>query len=114
MSRTEDHVGQLTEVFPKEGQTLEELCFIILMDLGLVKQDYHKTVIECFEDELSKQYIIHKGRVFKIDSEEYEDGSDIAEAAINEDKTIRFRLKFYNGGTYFSEVLGQALDKLEL
>ncbi len=70
---------------------------------------YYDDEKEYFDDHLSSQAIFFEGQVYEIDRTEYEDNDDIFESSKNEDGTIDFQVKYYNGGCGFSEALESAL-----
>lgn len=74
--------------------------------------DYYDDEQEYFDDALCGSAVFYEGQVYEIDRDEYEDCDDIFEASKNDDGTINFHVKYYNGGCGFSEALEYATDKI--
>jgi len=99
MSETEHFKGKLTPT----GKDL-----IDYVD-GHKIPDYYDDEEEYFNDCLVDTAIVIDGKVFEIQRTEYEDSDDIFESTKNEDGTIDFQVKYYNGGCGFGEALEEAL-----
>ena len=68
---------------------------------------------EYFRDELSDEYIIYSGNIFKINNIEEDTSDDIFGYKISPNK-IEYQLSFYNGGTCLYEQLLEVLEKAEI
>lgn len=73
--------------------------------------DYYDSDEEYFNDYLSESAIVIDGKVFEVERTQFEDSDDIFESTKNEDGTIDFQVKYYNGGCCFGEALEYALKK---
>jgi fibronectin type 3 domain-containing protein len=111
MSRTEHHIGKLIPV--ELTGTVEETCKKILQEMGIKHEDYYSSFREQLEDEGYKKYFITDNAIYKVESEAQDPDADIAKAKKNEDGSIDFEVKFYNGGCGFSEALEYAIKGTE-
>ena len=99
MSETEHIKGKLTPT----GKTINEF-------IGDVKfKTWHSNAREYFEDEYYEKAFEINGKVFTIDKTELDPCDDIFESTKNEDGSIDFEVKYYNGGCGLNEALGYAL-----
>jgi len=58
------------------------------------------------------EYLLLKGRIFKIiEKEDIDPDTDFTNLTENEDGTISFETRFYNGGTCLSEVLESGIKR---
>jgi len=114
MSQTEHHVGKLIEVKPYAGETVEELMLRLLEENGYgnILEDFYDDIADWFNEDLYDAYYNYNGTIYKIIDKEFEDDDDIITATLEDDNTISYQLRFYNGGASFGECLGEALDKL--
>ena len=119
MSRTEFHTGRLYPV--KIEKSLEETCRIIVkrfdVELG---EDWQEDFMDSFDEYSNKrnsqkeEYFIHGEKLYRvIDHAESEDSEYFMNVTRNSDGSLQFMGQFYNGGTCFSEMLEEALDKLK-
>lgn len=99
MSETEHYIGKLTPT----DKTLEQY-----LD-GVVLPNYCDNMEEYFYDVYEEFATIIKGKVYEIQRESLDNGYDIFESTKNEDGTIAFHVKYYNGGCGFEEALQEAL-----
>ena len=102
MSETEINKGKLKPT----GKTIEQY-----MD-GKEIPDYYESIEDAFNDVHHKDAYCYNGVVYEVELEDYEDHDDIFDASKNEDGSIDFLLKYYNGGCGFSEALDYATKKL--
>ncbi len=102
MSETEINKGKLNPT----GKTVEQYMN------GKEIPDYCDSLEEAFVDLFYRKAYCYKGFVYEIELEGYED-DDIFESSKNEDGSINFLLKYYNGGCGFSEALDYATNKLK-
>ena len=70
---------------------------------------YYDDEEEYFNDSLADSAIVIDGKVFEIERNQFEDNDDIFESSKNEDGTIDFQVKYYNGGCGFGEAIEYAL-----
>ena len=113
MSETEFRTGKVREVSRREKTLTKKVE-------ALAKRE-NKSIEDLFPnyDEAdggyldSTEYVYANGQLFKIleDSNIEEDGG-LCEAESDDDGVITYRLRYYNGGTCFSEMLEAAVKKL--
>lgn len=114
MSRVEHHKGKIREL-PLVNGCLETTCLAVIQEAGRGDEIGSRyTAHEFIMDELYNEYLIMNGKLYAIESKEYDDNRDIAEATVNPDGTIDFEVKFYNGGASMCEMIRLAVDKLEV
>lgn len=117
MSDYEQHNGKakFTEAADEAG--LEELCKSICKANDFTKNDYHDSYREQLEDDGYRKYIIVDTGCFGvyeiIGDSAIEDHEDIFEATPNEDGTINFILRYYNGGCSFTTAFEAAIDNMK-
>lgn len=100
MSQTELHIGKLRKVELEQNQSLEDFYKEKLKNIGI--------------DEFYEKYFVINNVIWEIfDHEEKDDSDDIYELKPNEDGTLSFIMKFYNGGTCLSECIEEELKKLK-
>ncbi len=114
MSETVHYRGKLTEIKPTATRTTEFIARRILIeDRGLEKSTFYETYLEALCDELYDEYYSHKGKLYKITKEDVGIDDDIITARQNEDGTIDYELRYYNGGAGFGECMDEALDNIK-
>lgn len=114
MSSTELHIGKLREI-DLGGKHVEEVAKTIAEEL------HHKsyTPVTSYLDDLldiyPPEYFYVNDKLYKIIVDvEYEDGcEDISTLTKNEEGDYEFVMQFYNGGTCFSEMIEDALSRIE-
>lgn len=117
MSEIVHYIGKLKEVVPREGETLQEVAKKIYDQAGFTMSDYWKERFDgnwvkalCGETE---NYVRHNGRLFEVLQKiSIDPDGDIANASENDDGTINYEVKYYNGGAGFNEAIDEALSKL--
>lgn len=112
MSETEHNIGKLIPV-PLVGD-IENTAKTILESLGVGPEEGHTTFVSQLQEEMYKKYIIHDGKIYKTEYIEVNDYDDLFNASINEDGSINFETKYYNGGCDFNEAIGYALKKIKI
>jgi hypothetical protein len=110
MSRTEHHLGKLIPV--ELTGTVEETCKSILKEMDIPESIWFDNFREQLEDECYKKYLVTDDAIYKIESEEIDPYEDIAKATKNEDGSISFEVKYYNGGCGFSEAIEAAIERM--
>lgn len=109
MSETEHHRGKIKEI-EFEGDLVEVCEKLLEGDIDPIWD----TPYEYFESGYYKKYIVIDDKLYKIlESKEYPEDDEIIEASKNEDGTINYELRYYNGGASFAEVLHEALEKIK-
>ena len=115
MSDYETRKGKCKEVMKHEDESYSDFCIRIIKTYSSKKDD-----ISNFDEEDLRLYIydndiavLNKNYAYVIISEDdIDDYADIFHASKNEDGTIDFLLKYYNGGCSFDEALITAIDKM--
>ncbi len=113
MSDYEGHYGKLRKVLSEPHESFEDLCLRILKT-KITHVDGYDPIdpIEYIKDELYENYIIVKNQLFEIIEDHTQDDLDyFIKLYPNEDGTITFITRFYNGGCGFNEVLEGGLEK---
>lgn len=119
MSYTEFHTGKLYPV--KIEKNLEETCRAIAKRFDIeLGEDWEEDFSDKFGEyaykhkRVTEEYFIHGNRLYRvIDHEESDSEEYFMKLSRSEDGSISFIGQFYNGGTYFSEMLEEALDALQ-
>lgn len=101
MSETEHKKGKMTPT----GKTIDEYMANVKIP------DYYSSKVDYFNDEMYEQAICIDGKVYEVESVDVDVFGDIAEASINNDGTIDFEIKWYNGGACMSEMISDSLAK---
>ena len=109
MSHTEHKVGQLVPI-DFDG-TIEEKCKHVVTELTVFKKEaYHHSYKDVLEDGGYRAYYIGDNEVYQIvNNESFEDDTSIFKAVQNNDGTIDYEVRFYNGGCGFNEALDYAM-----
>lgn len=115
MSQTELHIGKLRKVELEQNQSLEDFYKEKLKNIGITElRKYDNDWEDAFRDEFYEKYFVINNVIWEIfDHEEKDDSDDIYELKPNEDGTLSFIMKFYNGGTCLSECIEEELKKLK-
>ena len=115
MSRTELHIGKLRKIELKLDQSLEDFYKEKLKEIGITElRKYDNDWEDAFKDEFNEKYFIVNNIIWEaFEHEEKDDSDDIYELKSNEDGTLSFIMKFYNGGTCLSECIEEELEKLK-
>lgn len=113
MSRTEHHIGKLNEIYIEHS--LDATCQEIVEEANMTDRlSDGYSAKELINDEMDEQYVITEDKIYGVlKSEEIDPNYDIFKASRNEDGTINFEVKYYNGGCGFGEAIGRALKKME-
>ena len=116
MSDYEHQRGRIIKVVSEEGITLHQHCLNILEEKGIKYDEnykYYDNPEEQVGDELYEKYVILQGELYEylelVDEDPYESFAHVEEGDNGE---IRFHSRYYNGGTCLSEMLDEALGKL--
>lgn len=115
MSEVDWYVGKLVKVERLENELLENQCKRICEELNirLDHLQYHDNYIELLLDEKYNEYIVYDNTLYSISKQRKDEWDDIYEASQNEDGSISFNVKYYNGGCNLNEALNEALEKLK-
>ena len=110
MSDYESHVGKLIPLNKTVEQFIEDRDIETdIIEYGEGVGGYFNEHYDGWED--NEHFVIVNESVYKAEDIQY-DPYDCAEASVNEDGSISYRLSFYNGSGCFSEVLEEAVGKL--
>lgn len=101
MSETERFKGKLTPT----GKSIDDY---VATEYPEWKADKH----EFFSDHLQEVAMEFEGVVYTIEFEEINEYEDVFTASKNEDGTIDFEVKYYNGSCGFSESLDCAVGNI--
>ncbi|RAL57341.1 hypothetical protein BSK20_03640 [SR1 bacterium human oral taxon HOT-345] len=108
MSQIEHKKGKLTPI-QTSPLSIEEWC---KEKVGGNLESYYENYTEKFLDEHSRKYVVLNGVLYSVDGSDIDDDGDIAIMTKNTDGTLDYHLRYYNGGTYFEEMLEYALEKM--
>lgn len=120
MSQTEYHSGRMKRIQIPEGKNLTDFCRDLLFDEGITEMPtWSSDWVEVFRDRFDgynknrDEYLIVGESLFKmIDHKETDEEDYFMNLTENSDGTISFHGQFYNGGTCFSEMIEEAIEKL--
>tara|TARA_R110000796_G_scaffold181330_1_gene297901 strand:+ start:40306 stop:40668 length:363 start_codon:yes stop_codon:yes gene_type:complete len=112
MSRTEYHIGKLTEIDLK-GKTIDQ--FAKELSGKETYASYYDNWLEFFNDEYRKTHYYHvaSGKLYSIEDRELDEHSEIIKARRLSPDSIEYELKWYNGGAGMEECMDEALDQLK-
>lgn len=123
MSYTELHVGKLQPL--QFDMNIEEFKEWLKTKDGFEVEDFEEYLEEGYEffqvrdkskkykENLYIKYVYNKGTLYEVVNHKAgESDDDLHITNKNSDGTIDFIYMFYNGGTCFSEMLEEGLDKL--
>lgn len=113
MSEVVTYTGKIRKVEPKENETLEDVCKIILERYGC-KTLEGGSWPEMLCDKLYERYVVVDGSVYEVIESHYQDPDDFYCAAHrNPDGTISYDIRYHNGGCCFTEAIEAAINSLE-
>lgn len=110
MSETVMFTGKLKKYeFPKEiGDTLKEKTdYLIIKGFSFE----HSEIEDKYIDE-GDGFIVVDGDFYEILEKESQDDDDIFKAKKNDDGTINFTVKYYDGGCSFTEAIEDAIENM--
>lgn len=113
MSETVHYEGVLTPIERLENETLDEQCKRVLRmdELPYYCDDYIDYVR--YEQGDPKEFMVVNDKLFSavIVDVPMEDG--IYKAEYTSDGSIKFEVRYYNGGCSFEEAVDTAIDKID-
>jgi hypothetical protein len=114
MSQTEIHVGKLRKV-DTGNLTVEEWCENKCKEQGRNEiSSYNNSWTEEFRSTSHEKYFFTESEIWEaFEHIEGDDGDDIYHMQKNEDGTISFVMRFYNGGTCLTECIEEGLEKID-
>lgn len=121
MSQTEFHTGKLYPVKLIDNNleiTCRDIAARHVIELGKNWQEDFRDAFDEYKDKTGsvqdEEYFIHGENLYRvIDHEESSDEEYFMKLNRNSDGSLSFIGQFYNGGTYFAEMLEEALDNLK-
>ena len=113
MSETVYYAGKLKPVAIINN--IESTARNILIKSGIeIDSDTYDSYIEQLEDELYKKYVVVGEQIFQVDQNQIDAEDDIFEAYQNQDGTINFTVKYYDGGSSFNEAIEESLANMKV
>ena len=112
MSDYEAHYGKIKKVETElscEDYAKQE--FIRLTGKDTIPS-YCDNFIEALRDESEEFYFVNS-KIYRIENNELDGDSDIFHYKELEDTTIKYNLRFYNGGTCLSEQIEEILNRVD-
>jgi len=113
MSETVYYKGKLKDVVRLDNETLEEQCKrIINCELD---DDYYKTFKEMLLDEYYDKYVIYGDILYSIvEKISLDADGSIFNMSNDDDGTLNFEVRYYNGGCSFDEAIECAFERKEM
>lgn len=113
MSDYEHQRGRMIKVVAEDGITLHQHCLNILKDNNLEYNGFHDNPAQMLADEFYNEYLYLQGELYKILEINDEDPYDsFAHITSGDNGELLFNSRYYNGGTCLSEMLDDALNRL--
>ena len=115
MSETVHYKGVATEIKLAKGESVMAKATNILKDRDKEIASYYDNAIECLVQEFDDEYFYHPktNKLYIISKSSHDLEEEIINAKINDDGTINYELRYYNGGAGFEECMREAFDKLD-
>lgn len=114
MSETVFYTGKLTRVKQSETNDPEEQAREVLESKGITERDsYNATWLNQLMDDHYGGYVLFDGCLYVVERQKKSFDDAIFQAKKNEDGSISFTVKYYNGGCSFNEAIGYAMENLE-
>lgn len=107
MSETVHFKWKLTRV--ELTWTLEEKCEQFMKSKSQVLPEWHSKYKESVEDSFYKEIVILNDELYSVEMESFSDDQDIFTSKNNDDWTIDFDIRYYNGWCSFDEAIGYAV-----
>ena len=111
MSEVEHHKGKLSEIKPIGNEGLEDIASRLLDANNIVYEDYYGSFVECLTDNC-EEFVWVGDKIYKHESVEIDPCDDIMIASENDDGTINFEVKYYNGSCGFGEAIEKAVKRM--
>ena len=114
MSETVHYRGIATQIAPFDDKTALDVAKEILENKGVYIAECYDNAIDCLTEKFYNEYFFHHKtqKLYNITKTEHDLDDDIIKASLNEDGTIEYELRYYNGGAGFDECMEEAFDKL--
>lgn len=114
MSEMEFRIGRVKEV-SVDAVGFEGKIRQLAEDTGRDHNDFLD-----YKDNFTEEYMEYRcgyewvnGKIYELLEDKDFENDDICIAERSEDGTISYKLKYYNGGTCFSEMLEEAISRME-
>ena len=112
MSETEIVKGKLIPVDQGKSESLIDVCKRICDKFGVTGETFDGyDYDELMRDELYNKAVVINNIVYLIESKSF-NYEDIFEAEKNDDGSINFLVKFYNGGCGLEEAIEEAVSRI--
>jgi hypothetical protein len=116
MSQMETHIGKLRKVIIMDNHSVEDWCREKCEEAGVPSMlpEYYNSWKETLQYHLDayNKYFFMDGEVWEaFEHKELED-DDIYEMSKNEDGTLSFTMRFYNGGTCLTECIEESIERI--
>jgi len=113
MSEVVYYKGKLKPVDFLINETLEERCKRIIGDVEL--EDCYDSYQEKLMDDYDyyEDYIIHNDILYSVEKNRLDPEQSMFTSKRNDDGTVNFEVRYYNGGTSFDEAIEYALKNKE-
>jgi hypothetical protein len=112
MSEDVYYKGTLTPV-DAAGDTLEEKCKNVLSANGVELSIWNDSWEEPLKWDSDDHYVVIGEDIYSVDCEDVDPYDSIFNASKNEDGTINFEVKYYNGGCGLSKAIETAVDRMK-
>lgn len=113
MSETVHYTGKLTRVSQFLGNGPEKQAQNILGKKGTcIRDTWNETWVEQLLEDCCNDYIIHDGNLHAVDRKANNADEGIFDADKNEDGSIAFTVRYYDGVCSFNEAIEAALENL--
>ena len=110
MSEYEYHMGKLKPV--KIEKSLKETAIEILKENGYKNFDIDDEDVIWDFQYLCDDYLVINDKIYQIiEALQVDEHGDIFRAKFNEDGTINYEVKFYNGGCNLGEAIETAIER---
>ena len=110
MSRIELHIGKLREI-NLDGKSIEEVAKCICKNENYKYVDENKSYLDVLLSIYPSKYFFVDNKLYEVvvDVEYEDDCADISTITKNEEGDYEYVMRFYNGGTCFSEMIESSL-----
>jgi hypothetical protein len=112
MSEVVHYRGTLTRVEKLESESLEDQCKRLSGNKRL--QSYHDSYQEQLVHDNYQDYVILDDVLYSVKKQDIDPDEDISRMTENEDGTLSFEVKYYNGGCSFDEAIEEAFGNKEV
>jgi hypothetical protein len=114
MSEYEHYRGKAVKIELAQDQSVDDYALVVLKSRGHKLEDFYKNPTEQLCDDFYGEYFFYNKdkSLYTIYSKELNPHAEVIEAHKEVDGSIRFELRYYNGGAGFDECLSEAFDKM--